>query len=245
VSLQTLIRGMMYPSGNDAAWAIARHVAEAYLGPGATGEDFVAMMNQHAAAEGLVDTHFTSPNGWDDPASASPAPNELNHYTTARELAKLMAHAIQDPYFQQVVGFQGTYTDTTTGAPSGTKTYSSSWGFNYPGWEGAKGGGTLNCNGPNNGCMAMSAKRIGRRVVLAYMQGLPWTEEPGMFDYGFATLFHPDPHGTSVAAGNAADHDLTCLIDGRAVSAVIPQSGDARRRPRAATTSRRACRWDR
>jgi len=70
VRLQTLIRGMMYPSGNDAAWAIARHVAEAYLGPGATGEDFVAMMNQHAAGEGLIDTHFTSPNGWDDPAAA-------------------------------------------------------------------------------------------------------------------------------------------------------------------------------
>src|SRR5262249_9678454 len=30
VSLETLIRGMMYPSGNDAEWAIAYHVAQAY-----------------------------------------------------------------------------------------------------------------------------------------------------------------------------------------------------------------------
>src|SRR5918994_2525242 len=54
VSLEDLIRGMMYPSGNDAAWAIARHVAEGHLGVGATAQDFVAMMNQHVADEGLV-----------------------------------------------------------------------------------------------------------------------------------------------------------------------------------------------
>ena len=230
ISLETLLRGMMYPSGNNASWAIARHVAEGYLGAGADADDFVAMMNAHVAADGLVDTHYTNPNGFDDPweSGVTPAPDEFNHYTTARELSKLMAHAIQDPYFQEVVGFQGTYTDTTTGAPSGPKTYSWMWGFNYPGWEGAKGGGTQNCNGPNNGCMAMSAERIGRRVVLAFMQGQPWTEEAGMFDYGYAEIFHPDLRGTSVSAGAAAKHDVSCLADGRALSAVYPPQGNVR-----------------
>ena len=229
VSLETLIRGMMYPSGNNAAWAIARHVAEAYLGVGATADDFVAMMNQHALDDGLVDTHFMNPNGFDDPyeAGVTPAPDEYNHYTTARELAKNIAHAIQDPYFQEVVGFQGTYTDTTTGAPSGTKTYSWSWGFNYPGWEGAKGGGTQNCNGPNNGCMAMSAKRIGRRVVLAFMQGQPWTEEPGLFDYGFAQIFHPDARGTSLTVANVERQEIDCLTGERAVTAALTTSDGA------------------
>ena len=229
VSLKTLIRGMMYPSGNNAAWAIGRHVAEAYLGVGATADDFVAMMNQHAAADGLVDTHFTNPNGFDDPyeAGVTPAPDEYNHYTTARELAKNIAHAIQDPYFQEVVGFQGTYTDTTTGAPSGTKTYSWSWGFSYPGWEGAKGGGTQNCNGPNNGCMAMSAERIGRRVVLAFMQGQPWTEEAGLFDFGFATIFHPDARGTSVPVTSVERQEVDCLTEERAVTAALTTSEGA------------------
>ena len=229
VSLKTLIRGMMYPSGNNAAWAIGRHVAEAYLGVGATADDFVAMMNQHAAADGLVDTHFTNPNGFDDPyeAGVTPAPDEYNHHTTARELAKNIAHAIQDPYFQEVVGFQGTYTDTTTGAPSGTKTYSWSWGFSYPGWEGAKGGGTQNCNGPNNGCMAMSAERIGRRVVLAFMQGQPWTEEAGLFDFGFATIFHPDARGTSVPVTSVERQEVDCLTEERAVTAALTTSEGA------------------
>ncbi len=229
VSLETLIRGMMYPSGNNAAWAIGRHVAEAYLGAGADAADFVAMMNQHAAADGLVDTQFMNPNGFDDPfeSGVTPAPDEYNHYTTARELAMNIAHAIQHSYFQEVVGFQGTYTDTTTGAPSGTKTYSWSWGFNYPGWEGAKGGGTQNCNGPNNGCMAMSAERIGRRVVLAFMQGQPWTEEAGLFDFGFATIFHPDTRGTSLPVANVESQEIDCLTGERAVTAALTTSDGA------------------
>ena len=79
VSLETLMRGMMYPSGNDAAWAIAFYVANAY-GEDTNGDnvidgvDFVERMNQHATALGLTDTHFTSANGWDDPTNANPDP---------------------------------------------------------------------------------------------------------------------------------------------------------------------------
>jgi D-alanyl-D-alanine carboxypeptidase len=219
VSLQTLFRGMMYPSGNDAAWAIAFHVAQAY-GTDRNGDsivdglDFVEMMNQHALAIGLTDTHFTSPNGWDD----------AGHYTTARELARIIDHGLDaHPYFGQVIGFSGTYADTSQG-PNGTKTYSWGWGFNYPGWEGMKGGGTTNCNGPNQGCQAISAKRIGRRVVATFMQGT-FGDEPGMFDYGFGQIFHPDPRGSSASVGVAGRFDLDCISSSRCVSAAVPSSG--------------------
>jgi D-alanyl-D-alanine carboxypeptidase len=219
VSLQTLFRGMMYPSGNDAAWAIAFHVAQAY-GVDQNGDnivdglDFVEMMNQHALDIGLTDTHFTSPNGWDD----------ADHYTTARELARIIDHGLDaDPYFGQVIGFSGTYTDTSQG-PNGTKTYSWGWGFNYPGWEGMKGGGTTNCNGPNQGCQAISAKRIGRRVAVTFMQGT-FGDEPGMFDYGFGQIFHPDPRGSSASVGAAARFDLDCISSSRCVSAAVPSTG--------------------
>ncbi len=223
VSLETLIRGMMYPSGNDAAWAIAYYVAQAYLGSGADGSDFVAMMNQHALDIGLVDTHFTSPNGWDDPIDPNPDPADLNHYTTAQELSEIIDHGLADPYFGEVIGFQETYTDTSQG-PNGPKTYMWSWGFNYPGWEGHKGGATQNCNGSNSGCVAMSAKRIGRRIVLAFMQGT-FGEEPGMFDYGFGRIFHPDARGSSTFVGSAEEFDLDCISSSRCVSAALPASG--------------------
>ncbi len=221
VGFGDLIRGMMYPSGNNAAWAIAEHVARAYFGASAGVPEFVDLMNQHAADEGLVDTHFANPNGFDDP----------NHYTTARELAKLMNHAITDPFFQQVVGFIGTWNATTQAPGGGTKTYAFSFPFftPFPGYEGAKGGGTPNCNGPNNGCMVMSGRRLGRRVVLGFMQGQPWAEETGLFNYAFATIFHPDPSGQSAPLPSAlAQEDLDCLSSSRAVSAVVEPGGPAK-----------------
>jgi D-alanyl-D-alanine carboxypeptidase len=214
VSLELLIRGMMYPSGNNAAFAIARHVAQAYLGPAADFLDFVDMMNDHAASLGLTDTSFANPNGFDNPG----------HYTTARELSMIIEHGIHQQYFQEVIGLQGTFTGLSQG-PNGLKTYMWNWGFLYPGWEGAKGGSTPNCDGPNSGCMAMSAERIGRRVVLAFMQGLPWTEEPGMFDYAFGQIFHPDPRGSSVTVGGATRHDLTCFSSNRCLTVALPPSG--------------------
>ena len=218
-NLDLLVRGMMYPSGNDAAWAIAFHVAQAH-GVDRNGDavidgnDFVEWMNQQAVADGLVDTHFTSANGWDDP----------DHYTTARELARIIDRGLNaHPYFGEVIGFSGTFTDTSQG-PNGPKTYSWSWGFNYPGWEGMKGGGTTNCNGPNQGCQAISAKRIGRRVAVTFMQGT-FGDEPGMFDYGFGQIFHPDPRGASATVGGADRFDVTCGSSSRCVSVALPPSG--------------------
>ena len=234
VSLETLIRGMMYPSGNDAAWAIAYHVAQAY-GAGLDGNgvidgnDFVVRMNQHAAAIGLVDTHFTSPNGWDDPTAANPSPASLNHYTTARELAEILDHGLNaHVHFGEVIGFKGNYSDTTQG-PNGPKPYSFNWGRNYPGWEGEKGGSTQNCNGlPNRFCLAVSASRIGRRVVASFMQGAGGSEVAGMLDYGFAQMFHPDPRGTSASVGAARRDRTVCPSSSRCVSAVLPASGDTK-----------------
>jgi D-alanyl-D-alanine carboxypeptidase len=231
VSLETLSRGMMYPSGNDAAWAIAFYVANAY-GDDTNGDavidgnDFVERMNQHAAALGFTDTHFTSANGWDDPGTANPAPEDLNHYTTARELAMTTDHGLDNhPHFGEIIGFQGTYTDTTQG-PNGPKTYSWGWGNNYPGWEGAKGGGTQNCNGgPNGFCLGTSARRIARRVVVGFMQGVGGTLANSMFDFGFAQIFHPDPRGSSAAAGEAEHDDLNCFSATRCVTAALPDKG--------------------
>jgi D-alanyl-D-alanine carboxypeptidase len=232
VSLETLIRGMMYPSGNDAAWAIAYYVAQKYgddlnSDNVVDGLDFVERMNQHATALGLTDTHFTSANGWDDPTNANPDPADLNHYTTAQELSETIHHGLEShEHFGEVIGFTGTYTDTSQG-PNGTKTYSWGSGFNYPGWEGSKGGGTQNCNGlPNRFCLGISAKRIGRRVVESFMQGGLGSETTDMFDFGFAQIFHPDARGSSSTTGNAQRYDVLCSSSSRCLTAALPDNGD-------------------
>lgn len=76
VSLGDLHKGIVISSGNDASVAVAEHLA-------GTEEAFADVMNTHAESLGMNDSHFVNSHGLPDP----------NHYTTARDLAK-MAKAI-------------------------------------------------------------------------------------------------------------------------------------------------------
>lgn len=80
-----ILYAMLLASGNDAAMAIAQNY------PG--GKDaFVNAMNEKARNLHLVDMHFADPTGLDD-----------NNYTSAQDLAKLAALALQNKTFAQVV----------------------------------------------------------------------------------------------------------------------------------------------
>jgi serine-type D-Ala-D-Ala carboxypeptidase (penicillin-binding protein 5/6) len=76
VRLETLLYGLLLPSGNDAAVALAQKVA-------GTVPRFVKMMNRRARALGLRCTRFSSPDGFEDRGNHSCAP----------DLA-LLAHAV-------------------------------------------------------------------------------------------------------------------------------------------------------
>ncbi|MFA7248319.1 MAG: serine hydrolase [Dehalococcoidia bacterium] len=86
LTLEGLLYGLMLPSGNDAALAIAEHVS------GST-DAFVALMNQRAAELGLVDTHFANPHGLD----------ATSHYSSAFDLAVLTRVAMQRQDFREIV----------------------------------------------------------------------------------------------------------------------------------------------
>lgn len=87
LTLRDLLYGMMLPSGNDAAIAIAEAVA-------GSEQAFVVLMNAKAAELGLRDTHFTNPHGLNDP----------DHYTSAYDIAQLGRWAMSDPRFREIVG---------------------------------------------------------------------------------------------------------------------------------------------
>ena len=72
IKLSKLLHGMIIQSGNDAAVALAEHVA-------GTEAAFVKRMNLVAQELGLENTHYANVTGW-------PAPN---HYSTASDIAKL------------------------------------------------------------------------------------------------------------------------------------------------------------
>ncbi len=60
---------------------------------------FVSLMNEKARELGCMDTHFVNPHGL----------NDTNHYSTARDLAKMVSYATTLPYFSSIVS-QTSYT---------------------------------------------------------------------------------------------------------------------------------------
>lgn len=82
VTFHDLLYGMLLASGNDAANVTAFAVA------GGTAE-FAELMNARAAELGLKSTRFVTPSGLD----------AEGHFTTARELALLAAHALKNESF--------------------------------------------------------------------------------------------------------------------------------------------------
>lgn len=87
VALPTMLYGLLLPSGNDAAIALAQHVA-------GNQSSFIAMMNARARAMGLRCTHFTTVSGIVD---------QGNH-SCAGDLA-IVAHAVlEQPLLGAIVG---------------------------------------------------------------------------------------------------------------------------------------------
>ena len=100
VSVRELLYGLLLPSGNDAAVALAEHfggrftadVAEA--APRDPLTQFVEQMNRTATVLELHDTHYCNPHGMTEPG----------HVSTAADLVRLSCAARQLPLFSQYVG---------------------------------------------------------------------------------------------------------------------------------------------
>jgi D-alanyl-D-alanine carboxypeptidase len=90
VPLMVLLEGVAIASANDAATALAEHLA---------GDEtaFVGHMNDKAQELGLTGTHFANPHGLPDPAQ----------HSTARDLAHLTARLLADhPMSRPLLGGQ-------------------------------------------------------------------------------------------------------------------------------------------
>ena len=86
VTAEELLYGLLLCSGNDAALALADLCGGQ--------EAFVKKMNQKALDLGMKNTHFENPNGLDGE----------QHYSTAYDMALLMAAAVNDPTFCRICG---------------------------------------------------------------------------------------------------------------------------------------------
>ncbi len=79
VSVEDLLKGLIIQSGNDAAVALAEHIA-------GSEDAFAGLMNEHAARLGMQGTHFVNATGLPHP----------DHYTTPRDIARVTIATIRD-----------------------------------------------------------------------------------------------------------------------------------------------------
>jgi D-alanyl-D-alanine carboxypeptidase len=172
-TLHNLLYGMLLPSGNDAAMAIARYLGT-HLGAAKPVDTdpvarFADMMNQRVSQLGLADTHFINPHGLDTPG----------HYSSAYDIASLAWYALHIPTFNEIVR-TGQYD-----APGHALLNTNEMLSRYPGADGIKTGWTDGCGL----CLVTSATRDGHRLISVVLNAPRWySDSTAILDYGFAVL---------------------------------------------------------
>lgn len=144
-SMGDLLYGLMLPSGNDAAVAIAKYEAGSEAA-------FVKQMNTLVRRLGLTGTTFTDPHGLGSP----------RHRSTAYDLAMMARYGMTLPLFREVVGAP---LRTTAGSRSIPLTNTNTLLSRYPGADGVKTGWT----GEAGRTIVVSAVRNGHRVFVSLL----------------------------------------------------------------------------
>ena len=168
--MNDLIYEMMMVSDNDAAYALAKHVAGDTL-------RFYNLMNEKAHYLGMDSTHFANPNGM---------PNALN-YSCAADLIKLVRYAMRDSMFASIVGTAERDIPLTDGRHISCRN-SNALLHTYEGCIGIKTGYTRQAGY----CLASSATRHGVTLTLVLLNSrkhrLRFTESAALLDYGFRVM---------------------------------------------------------
>ena len=164
-----MIELMLLESDNGAATALGEAV-------GGSESAFVAMMNAKARALGMKDTHFENCNGMPD----------ANHYSTARDIAKVSAYAMKNEMFRRIVASERIIMpDWQNPGASYEAENTNKLLESYPGCIGVKTGFT-NAAG---GCLVSAARRNGRELLCVVLKSSDmdtrFSDSAALLDYGF------------------------------------------------------------
>jgi D-alanyl-D-alanine carboxypeptidase len=150
LTVEEMLNGMLIPSGNDAATALAEFDAGSV-------EAFVDKMNKRAAELGMTNTHFANPHGLDDP----------DHYTSAADFAKLGTEVMKHPELREIVE-RPVFNIPQAGNPAGREIINNNHLLEqYPYINGIKTGFTDNAGQ----CIVISGNDNDVHLILSYLGG--------------------------------------------------------------------------
>lgn len=209
--LGELLKGLLLVSGNDAATAIAEHLA-------GSERDFGVLMTARARELGLRHSRFRNPHGL----------TEAGHYSSAYDLAQIARQALRQPGFADLV-CRGRAESCGVDA-AGRAKVQALWNtnrllFSYQWADGVKTGTTAAAGN----CLISSASRYGQQLIAVVLHSDDrWSDSLRLLDYGFErfALRNPAPAGTvihlaPVRGGPARQvaltpaHDLNLVVERR------------------------------
>ncbi len=167
MSVEELLKCVVIASANDAAYALAEHIA-------GSEEAFVRMMNERAQALGMENTKFENTNGLDDTVT--------EHLTSARDIAIMSRELISH---EKILEYTTIWQDTIRDGAFTLSNTNRLVRF-YPGATGLKTGSTSKALF----CISATAKR-GDLHLIAVIMGSPTrdvrnAEAKKLLDYGFS-----------------------------------------------------------
>lgn len=163
--LEDLLYGMMLVSGNDAATAVAEHVAGSVPA-------FAKRMTEKAHEIGATHTRFVNSCGLHDPL----------HYTTAHDLALITAYGYKNSTFRKIVSTKEWRVPLVKPPFSRELENENMLLWIYPGANGVKTGYT----DASGRCVVTAAERDGVQLIAVVLDGIyMWNDSIAMLDYGF------------------------------------------------------------
>lgn len=153
--LHDLLYRVMLPSDNGAAHAVGEFLSSKDT------VSFATMMNNKAKSLKMTNTHFVNAHGLPDD----------NHYTTARDMMKLLNYCMKNKTFTQIVSKRNYSISTLAGTRYNLKSTNRLFD-KYEGCIGVKTGTTRAAGG----CLASAVVRDGKRIYLVIMKCEPARE---------------------------------------------------------------------
>ncbi len=206
VSVKDAIYGLMLASGNDAAAALAVHLA-------GSEANFISLMNQKAQELGMTNTVFANPHGL--------CMQDQIHYSTAEDMAKLAEAAYGNELLMEIMGttsYRVESTELDLNITPEQIVYNSNYLMGVPPKEelqkytqfyyepatGMKTGLVANVDGYSNyGCLVSSASKDGMNLIVAVFGDTSieenkdismqrWQATIDLFEYGFGRFVQID-----------------------------------------------------
>lgn len=209
-SLEDMLYGILLPSGNDAAIAVAENLA-------GSQEKFAEWMNEKAKALGAVSSQFKNSSGLPQPG----------HYTTARDLAIITRYALHNPIFNTIVRTKKRTMAWPNHDYDRTLINHNKLLWRYEYTDGVKTGYTREAGR----CLVASATRGGHRLISVVLNSKKMYEDTqAMFEYGFnnyqlITIVSPQEKVGEVAVNSGVEKKVPVLPH-RSITLLLPKGAE-------------------